>query len=49
VDRIVTAAKPVYKLYGKRENLTMEHPDCQHDFPDEIRQIAYALFDRHLR
>jgi dienelactone hydrolase len=49
VDRIVAAARPVYKLYGKPENLTVEHPDCPHDFPDEMRQRAYALFDRHLR
>ena len=49
VDRIVAAAKPVYQLYGKPENLTVEHPDVDHDFPDKMRQMAYALFDKHLR
>ncbi|HWQ52596.1 MAG TPA: dienelactone hydrolase family protein [Bryobacteraceae bacterium] len=49
VDQIVAAARRVYTLYGKPENLTVEHPDCPHDFPDEMRQIAYALFDRRLR
>ena len=49
VDRIVAAAKPVYKLYKKEENLTVEHPDCDHDFPEAMRQQAYKLFDRHLQ
>ncbi|MCZ2075170.1 MAG: alpha/beta hydrolase [Bryobacteraceae bacterium] len=49
VDRIAAAARPVYKLYGKPENLRVEHPDCDHDFPDAMREIAYSLFDRHLR
>ncbi|MBI4906095.1 MAG: prolyl oligopeptidase family serine peptidase [Acidobacteria bacterium] len=49
VDRIVAAARPVYQLYGKPENLSVEHPDAAHDFPDEMRQRGYALFDRHLR
>jgi hypothetical protein len=49
VDRIVASARQVYKLYGKEANLTVEHPDCEHDFPDEMRQQAYKLFDKHLR
>jgi dienelactone hydrolase len=49
VDQIVAAARPVYELYGKPENLTVEHPDAAHDFPDDMRQRGYALFDRHLR
>jgi dienelactone hydrolase len=49
VDHIVAAARPVYQLYGKPENLTVEHPDVDHDFPDAMRQRAYALFDRHVR
>lgn len=49
VDRIAAAARPVYNLYGKPENLRVEHPDCDHDFPDAMREIAYSLFDRHLR
>ncbi len=49
VDRIVAAAKPVYQLYRQPANLRVEHPDCEHDFPDEMRQIAYQLFDAQLR
>jgi dienelactone hydrolase len=49
VDRVTGAARPVYRLYGKEKNLTVEHPDCAHDFPDDMRQIAYKMFDAHLR
>jgi hypothetical protein len=45
VDRIVAAARPVYKLYGEPDRLRVEHPDCEHDFPTEMREKAYALFD----
>ncbi|MBI3880171.1 MAG: alpha/beta hydrolase [Verrucomicrobia bacterium] len=49
VDRIAAAASQVYRLYGKPENLRVEHPDCPHDFPDEMRQIAYRMFDEVLK
>jgi predicted dienelactone hydrolase len=48
VDRIVAAAARVYALHGKAGNLAVAHPDCPHDFPDEMRARAYALFDRVL-
>jgi acetyl esterase/lipase len=48
VDRIVTAAKPVFKLYGYEDRLRVEHPDCEHDFPPELREKAYKLFDKVL-
>ncbi len=49
VDRIAAAAGQVYKLYGHADRLRVEHPDCEHDFPDEMRQEAYRLIDRVLR
>lgn len=49
VDDVVAAALPVYRLHGKPENLIVRHPDCGHDFPDEIRALAYELLDRDLR
>jgi len=49
VDRVAKAASQVYQLYGAPGNLRVEHPDCDHDFPDEMREIAYGLFDRHLK
>ncbi len=49
VDRIIAAAKPVFGLYGKPDYLEVEHPDCAHDFPPEMRERAYSLFDKVLR
>ena len=48
VDRIAKAARPIYKLYGHEERLLIEHPDCEHDFPPEMHQRAFELFDRVL-
>ncbi len=49
VDRVAAAARPVFELYGVTERLQVTHPDCEHDFPPEMREEAYALFDRVLR
>ncbi|MBI3852052.1 MAG: prolyl oligopeptidase family serine peptidase [Verrucomicrobia bacterium] len=48
VDRIAAAASQIYKLYGHPERLRVEHPDCTHDFPLEMRQAAYKLFEATL-
>lgn len=48
VDRIVSAAAPVYQLYKKPQNLVIEHPDCGHDFPENIREEGYRFLDKHL-
>ena len=48
VDRVVAAARPVYALYNAGGNLTVAHPDCEHDFPDEMREKAYQLFEKTL-
>lgn len=45
VDRIAAAARPVFKLFGHEERLRVEHPDCTHDFPPEMRELAYKVFD----
>jgi hypothetical protein len=49
VDHIVAAARPVFALYGHPERLRLEHPEGGHDFPAEMREKAYALFDEVLR
>ena len=49
VDRIAYAARAVFALYGKSDRLQVEHPDCEHDFPDAMRRQAYSLFDSVLR
>ncbi|HJZ59938.1 MAG TPA: serine hydrolase [Gemmataceae bacterium] len=45
VDRIAAAARPVFKLHGHPDRLRVEHPDGGHDFPPEMRELAYKLFD----
>jgi len=45
VDEITKAASQVYNLHGARSNLVVEHPDCGHEFPDEVRYRAYGLLD----
>jgi hypothetical protein len=45
VDRIVAAARPIFKLYGHENRLRVEHPDCAHDFPNDMRDEAYKLID----
>jgi hypothetical protein len=49
VDRIVAAAKPVFKLYGHEDRLRVEHPDGGHDFPPAMREEAYKLLDEVLK
>jgi dienelactone hydrolase len=49
VDRIARAAGEVYALFGHRERLTVLHPDCEHDFPNEVREQAYLVLAEVLR
>jgi hypothetical protein len=49
VARIIAAARPVFALYGVPGNLAVEHPDCAHDFPPEMRERAYRWLETHLR
>jgi len=49
VDEIVRAARPVYALYGSPENLHVEHPNCGHEFPREMRDMAYRHLDSVLK
>ena len=44
----VRAAEPVYALYGAQAQLRAVHPDCDHDFPPEIREQAYRFIDTAL-
>ena len=49
MDRVVAAASQVYRLYGKPENLQLEHPEGGHGFPEPMRQKAYRLLDERLK
>jgi dienelactone hydrolase len=48
VDEIVAAAKPIYRLFDAEANLVVEHPDCGHDFPAEVRERAYKFLEQSL-
>ena len=49
VDRLVATAREVYALLGAPDAITVEHPDCPHDFPKEQREHAYAFIERVLK
>ncbi len=49
VDRIVEAAQPVFRLYRASEKLTVEHPDCAHEFPGPVREHAYQTIQAALQ
>ena len=49
VDECAEAARPIYELLGGKDNLTIRHPDCDHNFPDELREEAYKTIDSVLR
>lgn len=49
VDEIVKAASAVYRLHRAENNLTVEHPDCGHDFPEIQREQSYRLLEESLR
>ncbi len=49
VDRIVTAAAPVYQLLGAEGKVKVMHPNTEHDFSDEPRMEAYRFIDSILK
>jgi dienelactone hydrolase len=49
VDRIARAAQPIFLLHGQPQRLKVVHPECDHDFPPEMRQLAYEWIDKTLR
>lgn len=49
VDACAAAARPIYKLLGGEENLIVRHPDCDHNFPQALREESYAVIDSVLR
>ncbi|HSI65432.1 MAG TPA: alpha/beta hydrolase [Candidatus Saccharimonadia bacterium] len=49
VDRVAESARRVYALHGAADRIAVEHPDCDHDFPDAVREKAYALMTEVLK
>lgn len=48
VREAVDAARPVYRLLGAPDKIKAIHPDCEHDFPDKVRDQVYTWMDREL-
>jgi dienelactone hydrolase len=44
----VGAARTVFALYGADDHLETAYPDAEHDFPDAVREQAYAFMDHAL-
>jgi dienelactone hydrolase len=44
----LAAARPVYRLYQAEENLVVQHPESDHDFPTPVREAAYEWLVRSL-
>jgi predicted dienelactone hydrolase len=49
VHEVLNAARPIYKLLGRPENLRAVHPNSGHDFPDAERKAAYQFLDQILK
>jgi pimeloyl-ACP methyl ester carboxylesterase len=49
VKDCIAAARPVYELLGAKEKLAANYPDCKHEFPPEVRQVAHDWLDRWLK
>jgi acetyl esterase/lipase len=48
VRDVVAAARPVYQLFGRPEQLRAVYPDAGHDFPDAARHEAYDFLEASL-
>jgi dienelactone hydrolase len=49
VKDCIAAATPVYELLGAKDKLAANYPDCKHEFPPEVRKVAYEWLDRWLK
>lgn len=49
VKDTIAAAQKVYALYDAEDNLQANYPECGHSFPPDVRTVAYAFLDRHLK
>ena len=49
VRKAEPVARKVFELLGAADNLQVKYPECEHDFPDDMRHAAYAFVDRILK
>jgi dienelactone hydrolase len=48
VDRVMSAASQVYRLYHAEDKLHVEHPRGGHDFPEAVREQAFRFLQENL-
>jgi dienelactone hydrolase len=48
VEKAIEKAGKVYALLGAEDRLQVRYPDCEHDFPPEVRKEAYETIDAAL-
>jgi dienelactone hydrolase len=48
VKACLAAAAPVYELLKAQNKLEANYPDCKHEFPPAVREVAYRWLDRWL-
>ncbi|MFN3650596.1 MAG: alpha/beta hydrolase family protein [Armatimonadota bacterium] len=49
VREVMSAAEPVYRLYGAADRLSALYPDAGHDWPQETREAAYGWIFQRLK
>ena len=49
VKDCIAAAQPVYGLFSYKDRLAATYPNCKHEFPPEVRKVAYEWLDRWLK
>ena len=49
VKDVLNAARPIYALYGKADELIGHYPEAGHSFPDDARRRAYEFLERSLK
>ena len=48
VKDVLDAARPIYALHGKGDDLVGHYPEAGHSFPDDARRLAYEFLERAL-
>jgi pimeloyl-ACP methyl ester carboxylesterase len=48
VEKAVRNARAIYALFDAADKLQVRYPECEHDFPDAVREEAYEFIDKTL-
>ncbi len=49
MKRVAPEVIATWTALGNADGVQFVHPDCAHDFPPEVRRIAYTFLDAHLK